>query len=100
MTPEQLLQTPDLIAAGVAGDEVRRRMHGTKTTFNRVFEVHVDAPPSALPPHVSAGEFRIVGKPSSVDALISAVRATAAIAGDVPVTVFSVFDLLGLPQSI
>jgi aminodeoxyfutalosine synthase len=100
VTPEQLLETPDLIAAGVAGDEVRRRMHGTKTTFNRVFEVHVDAPPSALPRSVHAGEFRIVGKPSTVEALVSAVRATAAVAGNVPVTVFSVFQLLSLPQSI
>jgi len=100
VTPQQLIDTPDLIAAGVAGDEVRRRMHGTKTTFNRVFEVHVDAPPAALPARVNAGEFRIVGKPSTLDALTAAVRATAALAGEVPVTVFSVFDLLSLPQSI
>ena len=52
MTPQQLLETPDLIAVGVAGDEVRRRMHGTKTTFVRVFEVHVDAPLQALPPRL------------------------------------------------
>ena len=100
MTPEQLLETPDLIAAGVAGDDARRRMHGTRTTFNRVFEIHVDAPPTSLPQNVHAGEFRIVGKPSTTDALLSAVRATAAIAGGVPVTVFSVADLLSLPQSI
>ncbi|MBA2258185.1 MAG: hypothetical protein H0W18_04775 [Acidobacteria bacterium] len=100
MTPQQLIDTPDLIAAGVAGDEVRRRMHGAKTTFNRVFEVPVDAPPAALPARVNAGEFRIVGKPSTLDALTAAVRATAALAGEVPVTVFSVFDLLSLPQSI
>lgn len=100
VTPEQLLETPDLIAVGVAGDDIRRRMHGTKTTFNRVFEVHVDAPPQALPPRVHAGEFRVVGKPSSLEALTAAVRATLAVAGDVPVTVFSLADLISLPHSI
>lgn len=118
MTPEQLLETPDLIAVGVAGDEIRRRMHGTKTTFNRVFEVHVDAPPPALPAPlrpgsggsaeavpakadgVNAGEFRVVGKPSSLDGLTAAVRATVGVAGGVPVTVFSLADLMSLPHSI
>ncbi len=80
VTPQQLLETPDLIAVGVAGDEVRRRMHGTKTTFVRVFEVHVDAPLQRLPPRVSAGEFRIVGRPATLDAAVDAVRATVHLA--------------------
>ena len=100
MTPEELLQTPDLIAVGVAGDEIRRRMHGVRTTFNRVFEVHVDAPPQALPGRVHAGEFRIVGKPLSLESLSAAVRATVALAGTTPVTVLSVADLLSLRHSI
>ena len=96
MTPQQLLETPDLIAVGVAGDDVRRRMHGTKTTFVRVFEVHVDAPPQALPPRTSAGEFRIVGRPSSTERARDAVRVAVSIAGDVPVTGFSLADLVAL----
>ena len=100
MTPEQLLETPDLIAVGVAGDEIRRRMHGTKTTFNRVFEVHVSAPPHALPTGVHAGEFRVVGRPSSLDELTEAIRTTAAVAGNVPVTVFSLADVLSLRHTI
>ncbi len=47
--PETLLSTRDLIAVGVQGDDVRRRMHGARTTFVRVFEVHVDALPPARP---------------------------------------------------
>ena len=100
MTPEQLLETPDLISAGVAGDEIRRRMHGTRTTFNRVFEVHVDAPVRTLPPRVHAGEFRVVGRPSSLEVLLAAVRATVALAGDTPVTVFSLADLVALSPPI
>jgi aminodeoxyfutalosine synthase len=88
-----ILESRDLIAVGVMADGVRRRLHGTRTTFVRVFEIHVDAPLAALPPHVSAGEFRIVGRPSSADAAVSAVRAATAIAGDVPVTGFSLADL-------
>ena len=100
MTPEQLLDTSDLIAVGVAGDDVRRRMHGTKTMFNRVFEVHVDAPPTTLPAGLHAGEFRILGKPATLESLISAIRATVTLAGTTPVTVFSLADLVHLPNSI
>jgi aminodeoxyfutalosine synthase len=96
VTPRQILEAPDLIAAGMAGDEVRRRMHGTRTTFVRVLEVHVDAPPTALPPGCHAGEIRVVGAPRSLDAAVAAVRAAAALAGDVPVTGFSVADLAAL----
>ena len=91
-----ILDCTDLIAVGVAADTVRRRLHGARTTFVRVFEVHVDAPPAALPPRVSAGEFRIVGRPASADAAVSAVRAAAAIAGGAPVTGFSLVDLQSL----
>lgn len=100
MTPQQLLETPDLIAVGVAGDDVRRQMHGTQTTFVRVTEVHVDAPLQSLPPRVNAGEFRIVGRPASLDVAVAAVRATTALAGGLPVTGFSVVDLQALSMSL
>lgn len=92
----QILESPDLIAIGVRADDVRRQMHGARTTFVRVFEVHVDAPPAVLPGRLSAGEFRIVGRPASVDGAISAVRSVATLAGGVPVTGFSLADLLEL----
>lgn len=94
MTAQEILDTPDLIAVGVTGDDVRRRMHGASTTFVRVFEIHVDAVPQALPPRTDAGEFRIVGRPASIDLAVAAVRAAGAL-GD-PVTGFSVDDLLPL----
>jgi hypothetical protein len=92
----EILDSRDLIGIGARADEVRRRLRGARTTFVRVFEIHVDAPPSALPPRTSAGEFRIVGRPPSVDAAIGAVRAAAALAGGVPVTGFSLAELLSL----
>jgi aminodeoxyfutalosine synthase len=87
------LDTHDLIAIGAIGDGVRRRRHEGRATFVRVFEVHVDAPPASLPPRVDAGEFRIVGRPASIDAAEAAVKAAAALAGDKPVTGFSLADL-------
>jgi hypothetical protein len=100
MTAEQILDTPDLIAVGMEGDDVRRRIHGTRTTFVRVLEMHVDAPLTALPPRTNAGEIRIVGKPASLHAAETAVRAAAGLADGVPVTGFSLFDLQGLAEPL
>jgi aminodeoxyfutalosine synthase len=90
---QEILASCDLIAIGIRGDEVRRRLHGAATTFVRVFEMHVEAVPAALPPRTSAGEFRIVGQPPSLDAAISAVRAAVRLANGAPVTGFSLADL-------
>ncbi len=95
-----ILSTPDLIEVGVLGDEVRRRLHGNRTTFVRVFEVHVDAPPAVLPPARSAGEVRIVGTPAGVEPAVEAVKAAVSMtAGRVKVTGFSLTDLIALCTS-
>ena len=93
---QELLETRDLIAIGMRADEVRRRLHGPRTTFVRVFEVHVDAPPGSLPPRTSAGEIRIIGRPGSLDAAMAAVRDAGRLAGSVPVTGFSLDALQAL----
>ncbi len=74
-----ILTTSDLIAVGMLADEVRRRMHGRRTTFVRVFEVHVEAPPATLQSGVHAGEYRIVGQPRSEDQAVAAVLAVASL---------------------
>jgi aminodeoxyfutalosine synthase len=91
-----VLDSYDLIAIGMMGDEARRRQHGTRTTFVRVFEVHTDAPPATLPPSTTAGEFRIVGRPASLDAAAAAVARTRALAGAVPVTGYTLGDVIAL----
>ncbi len=91
-----ILQSHDLLTIGAMGDDVRRRLHGAATTFVRVFEVHVDGPPSSLPAGAAPGEIRIVGRASSVQSAVAAVRAAAACAGTVPVTGFSLADLAAL----
>ncbi len=96
--PATLLSTPNLVDVGVQGDDVRRRMHGARTTFVRVFEVHVDAPAPApaRPAGLSAGEVRIVGRPANEAAAIGAVRAALALADGAPLTGFSLPDLYAL----
>ena len=88
-----ILDSHDLIGIGVMADDARRRLHGSRTTFVRVFEVHVDAPPPALPEKMSAGEIRIVGRPGSRAAAVNAVEVVARLAGAVPLSGFSLADL-------
>jgi len=96
---QTLLDTPDLIAVGSLGDDGRRRMHGTRTTFVRVFEIHVEAPPATLPANLEAGEFRIIGRPASLAAALAAVRSTFDLSAGKPLTGFSLPDLQALASA-
>ena len=93
---QELVESKNLITIGARADEVRRRLHGTRTTFVRVFEIHVDAPVATLPPNASAGEFRIIGAPKSLQVASDAVRRARAVAANTPLTGFSLVDLLQL----
>jgi aminodeoxyfutalosine synthase len=99
-----MLTERNLIAVGARGDEERRRRHGRRTTFVRVFEVHTDAIPAALPASASPGEIRVTGKPASVASAIASIKAARALAGVTPVSAYSLADLLevagGLPASL
>lgn len=96
---QDILDTRDLITIGAKADEVRRRLHGSRTTFVRVFEIHVDAPFAPPPVAPTAGEFRIIGRPASLDAAAAVVRNTRRLAGAAPVTGFSLADLLELADA-
>src|SRR6478672_8271132 len=93
---QQLAESKNLITIGVKADEVRRRLHGTRTTFVRVFEIHLDAPVATLPPRTSAGEFRIIGSPKSLQLAVDVVRGARAVASRTPLTGFSLADLSSL----
>src|SRR5688572_13694192 len=93
---EEILADRNLIAVGVRGDEARRARHGAKTTFVRVLEIHTDAVPAVLPHGASTGEIRVMGKPPSVAAAIATVKAARTLAGDTPLSAFSLADLLEL----
>lgn len=94
-----ILDSRDLIAIGSMADDVRRRLHGARTTFLRVYEIHVDAVPAALPGSLAAGEIRLVGTPASIESAVSAVRALRGLAPDAHLSAFSPGELgrLGAP---
>lgn len=96
---QTILESRDLITVGAMADDVRRRLHGARTTFVRVFEVHVGAAPAAFPASLAAGEIRVVGTPPSLEDAVAVVSAASRLAGNVPVTAFSLADLdrLGVP---
>lgn len=82
----------DIITLGMQADDVRRRMHGTVTTFVRVADVTA-APgdPVHVPP--AAGEVRIVGMPASLAAAVGRVAEVRAAIGGRPLSGFSLSDL-------
>jgi len=95
---EPLAASHDIISLGMMADEVRRRLHGTATTFVRVATVAADAA-SPLPPFAAAGEIRIVGTPASRAAAVARVRETVAAANGVPVSGYSLVDLDAVASS-
>jgi len=58
--------------------------------------VHTDAIPTALPASASAGEIRVMGKPSSVATAVASIKAARAMAGATPMSGYSLADLLEL----
>jgi aminodeoxyfutalosine synthase len=94
--PEPALDTlaasHDIIGLGMLADEVRRRLHGTTTTFVRVATVPAESSGS-MPSFGAAGEIRIVGTPASRAAAVSRVRDVVSAANGVPVSGFSLVDL-------
>jgi 2-iminoacetate synthase ThiH len=93
-----LLASHDLITIGMMADEARRRLHGNRTTFVRVFDIHVDALPESLPAGLSAGEFRIVGSPASLEKACAAVAAARRLSASVPLSGFVLSELAQLDE--
>ena len=93
---QMLSGTCDLLALGVAADDVRRRRHADRVTFVQVVDVPVETAASdeTLPGQV--GELRLTGRPASMAEAVAAVRAVVARAGPLPVTGFALEDLQGL----
>lgn len=87
--------THDIISLGAAADEVRRQVHGSRTTYVRVVQVTAD-PGAAVEVPPGAGEIRITGVPASGAAAVQRVREVLAAAGRTPVSAFSLEDLEAL----
>jgi aminodeoxyfutalosine synthase len=86
-----LAASHNIIYLGMMADDLRRRLHGGRTTFVRVATVPLDGDATSWPS--SAGEIRIVGTPGDRHAAIERIRAIAGQARGIPVSGFSLADL-------
>ncbi len=90
---ERVVARPDLVTVGSLGERARKRLHGDRVTYLRVCEL---GPADALPAGHHAREVRLVGAPASVDDATNRARAAVQAAAGIPVTGFSLADLLEL----
>jgi aminodeoxyfutalosine synthase len=91
----ELSRTPDVLPLGMLADALRRRLHGTRTTFVRVAPCRLEQPftDAVLP---AAREIRITGSPDTLDIAETAVKTARDVAGDRTVAAFSWADILRL----
>jgi aminodeoxyfutalosine synthase len=90
---ERVAACTDLVSIGSLGEQARRARHGNRVTFARVCEIAGHDLPAD---RGEAGEVRLIGAPESIDDARARVREAARFAAGVPLTGFSVGDLLGL----
>ena len=94
---DAVAQADNLLALGALADERRRQLHGSQTTFVRVYEIEASSTASSqleIPP--GAGEVRIVGEVEHGDRALSATRNVVSVCAGLPVTGFALDDLAGL----
>jgi hypothetical protein len=84
---------PDLVSVGVLGELARHAHHRDIVTYGQVLIVDAATPVTDVG---GAREVRIVSQPESIDAACAQVRAIAGAVCGVPVTGFSVADLVTL----
>ncbi|MEO7190664.1 MAG: hypothetical protein ABI051_06375 [Vicinamibacterales bacterium] len=89
---ERVMATTDLVSIGMVAEAARRRQSGDRVTFGRVVVIAADGPTEIG----QAGEARIVGVPASVAEAVGWIRHAVQLAPGVPVTGFSLADLLDL----
>jgi hypothetical protein len=92
--------TSDVLALGMAADEVRRRRHGSKVTFVRVQVLPIERITDQIALAPAAGEIRLTGSLMNADRAVTAVRRVAAASGRrVPVHGFSLADIEAVSEA-
>jgi aminodeoxyfutalosine synthase len=89
----ELTTYSDLVRIGMLGEAARKATHGDRVTYGRVCVVSAASAPVD---RGDAGEVRIVGSPPTIEDAHERVLAARAIAAGVPLTGFSLGDLLTL----
>jgi hypothetical protein len=87
----------DILPLGMLADTLRRRIHGSRTTYVRVAFCTLDDPtPGSV---ASAGEIRLTGAPETLDQALGAVTRVRAVAGGRTVAGFSWGDVEQLAEA-
>src|SRR5262245_17408624 len=92
---ERLLTAPDLISVGMLGEQARKVRSGDRVSYGRVAIVA----PGKSPEIGEAGEVRLSGHVLSLEDGRTRVREAARTTGGVPLTGFSLADLLEIAGS-
>lgn len=90
---ERMFRCPDLVSVGTVGEQARVAVSGRRVTFCRVTLVPGEAMPAETD---EAGEVRLTGTPTSIEAARERVRAAVAWADGRPVTAFTLAQLAAL----
>jgi aminodeoxyfutalosine synthase len=88
-----LATSTDILGLAMLADDLRRRLHGTATTFVRVADVPLQAADAVPAIPAAAREVRVQGAEGFRGDLFDALRAVVKAAGHVPVTACSLADL-------
>ncbi|MGH9202973.1 MAG: hypothetical protein ACRD2A_17245 [Vicinamibacterales bacterium] len=95
---QQLVTEPDILPLGMLADALRRRIHGTRTTYLRVASCAFERSfADAVPP--AAREVRITGTPETLSMAVSAVESARAVAGGRALSGFTWTDVERLSTS-
>jgi hypothetical protein len=95
-----LAATRDIVSLGMLATTVRRKLHGTATTFVRVLDL---PPPSEawtgdVPE--AAGEVRMFHTPETLSGAVDVVTKAREIAGDTPFSAFCLYELSKLREGL
>lgn len=89
----RVLATTDLVSIGTLGEAARRRQHGDRVTYVQVLVTDGASAPETVG---EAAELRLVADPQSADDAVARVQVASQAAGSIPLTGFTVAQLLGL----
>jgi len=100
--------TRDIIKLGMLATIVRRKLHGTDVTYVRVTDLTLKSLREPFPvgdagkmaPGAISGEYRVLETPATLDACVEAVERALEVAGETPLSAFSLFQLSQLPESL
>src|SRR6185436_280691 len=97
---EALESGRDITALGILAESVRKRLHGTSTTFVRVYDVSLNKGswPGTVPE--GAGEVRLFETPATLDAAVAVVTELRELYDPVPLSAFCLFELGKLPEGL